>query len=174
MTRLLSLRASAFVWTLLSLLLIVPNTALAQTDESHSDSLTNSAEEAPMQAPPPVSGESYATTFTSETESNYLRLGLTVTGAYSSNILGSEIPTAGASYSIWPNITFDKSAMRSNLVLSYSPGFTIYPQTSSLNQVNQSVSFAFQYLLSPNITASVNESFNKTSNLFDQPNPLTA
>jgi len=135
----------------------------------------------PMQVPPPVSSGGYSMTFTSETEANYLHLGLTMTGAYSNNIAaysgnitGNQPAIAGESYSIWPTIAFDKATERSHYTLNYSPGFTLYQPTKVSNQVSQNATFALQYRLSPNVTASVGESFNQTSNIFNQPNPLGA
>jgi hypothetical protein len=143
--------------------------------------MADPAELAPMQAPPPVSFGAYATAFSSETESNYLHLGLTVTGSYSNNITAyssnatvKQTAIPGESLSIWPTIAFDKTTTRSHYALSYSPGFTIYEPSSVPNQANQNASFTAQYRLSPNINASVSESFNQTSNTFNQPNPLSA
>jgi len=174
MTRLLFPRASILTWTLLAPLLLLLGTACAQTDVNNSTDLSASAGETPMQAPPPVSGSSYATTFTTETESNYLRAGVTVTGAYSNNIAATQVPTAGGSFSVWPTIAFDKTTVRLHSDLTYSPGFTIYPQANALDQFNQSLSFALQYRLSPNITATFGEAFSRLSNVFTQPNPITA
>lgn len=172
MTRLLSLSAVTRMGILLALLLFVCGAAWAQADTSHEDDLADSAQSLPMQAPPPVNAGSYPTTFTSETESNYLRFGLTTTGSYSNNITLSEPAISGGSFSVGPTIKYDKTTVRTHYALSYSPGFTIY-RISALNQTSQNVSFALQYRLSPNVTASVNESFNQTSNIFNQPNPLS-
>jgi hypothetical protein len=132
-------------------------------------------EEVALQAPPPVSGSAYDTGFTSETESNYLRGGLTIAGAYSNNVTGSGTsnPIGGPSYSLWPTITFDKTTIRGNYLLTYSPGFTFYPHTSALNQGSQYIVADLRYRLSPNVTASLSESLQKTSNIFNQPNPLS-
>jgi hypothetical protein len=150
-------------------------------DTSHAENVADSGQLLPMEAPPPVSSGSYATTFTSETESNYLHLGLTVTVAYSNNIAGysgnatgRQATTAGGGFSFWPTIAFDKSTERSHCTLNYSPGFTLYQPAGVPIQANQSVFFALQYRLSPNVTANVGESFNRTSNIFNQPNPLSA
>src|SRR5271165_2986159 len=141
MTPLLSLRAVTFTPVCLGVLLLLPTLAWPQVDTSVPESGTGPMEEAPLQAPPPVSGNAYATGFTSETESNYLRGGLTIGGAYSNNIAGSETsnPIAGASFSLWPTLAFDKNTSRGHYLFTYSPGFTFYPRTSALNQGNQSV-----------------------------------
>jgi hypothetical protein len=94
-------------------------------------------------------------------------------GAYSSNVSGGEPPLGDESYSLWPTITFDKETTRLHYALTYSPGFTIYQHLSAINQGNQNVTFDFHYRLSPHVTVNLNESFQKTSNIFNQPNPLS-
>jgi len=173
MTRLLFPRSSIAARSLLGLLLLLPGAALSQTDTNNAADISVSTGEAPMQAPPPVSNSPYSTDFASETASNYLRGGITVTGAYSNNVASTQVPTAGSSFSVWPTIAFDKTTVRSHTVLTYSPGVTIYPQTSALNQFNQNLSFTLQYRLSPNVTANLNEAFSRTSNVFNQPSPIT-
>jgi hypothetical protein len=128
-----------------------------------------------MQAPPPVSGVAYDTGFTSEMESNYLRGGMTITGAYSNNITGIETsnPVGGASMSIWTMLELNKSTSRGHYLVSYSPGYTFYPSMSALNQPNQNAAIDLQYRLSPNASASLRETFQQTSNILTQPNPLS-
>ena len=175
MTQLLSLRASFLAPACFGLLLFVPALAWSQADTNQTeDAYTKPADDSPMRVPSPVSGGSYDTGFTSEAEeSNYLRGGLTITGAYSSNVSGGQTPVGDESYSLWPTITLDKKTTRLHYALTYSPGFTIYQHYSAFNQGNQNVVFDSQYRLSPHVTASLNESFQKTSNIFNQPNPLS-
>jgi len=165
-----------FVSACLGLLLLVPALGWSQADTNASETDSNSGDEVAMQAPPAVSGNAYDTAFTSETESNYLRGAVTITGAYSNNITGiaTSNPTGGASYSIWTAIELDKSTSRGHYLFSYSPGYTFYPSASRLNQPNQNATFELQYRLSPNASVSVQESFQQTSNMFTQPNPLSA
>ena len=176
MTRLSSLRAASFTIAFLGLLLLLPTAMLSQDDVSVRETDIGPQDTAPPQAPPPVNGIAYATGFTSETESNYLRGGLTIGGAYSNNIGGSAAsnPIAGGSFSLWPTIALDKNTSRGHYMLNYSPGFTFYPSTSALNQGSQIVAADLQYRQRPNTTVSVQESFQKTSNVFNQPNPLSA
>jgi len=175
MTPLLSLRTAIFAPACLGLLLLLPTTLWSQADANVREADNGPDDTAPLQAPPPVSGSAYATGFTSETESNYLRGGLTIGGAYSNNIAGSgsSNPIGGASYSLWPTLAFDKSTSRGHYMLTYSPGFTFYPRTSALNQGSQNVAADLQYRLSPNATVSLHESLVKTSNIFNQPDPLS-
>jgi hypothetical protein len=53
----------------------------------------------------------------------------------------------------------------------YSPGFTIYQPTSALNQVDQNLAANFQYLLSSHVAVSIRDSFQQSSNAFNQPQP---
>jgi len=176
MTLLSSLRAAIFAPVCLGFVLFLSTTMLSQEDANVREADTGPDDAAPLQAPPPVSGSAYATSFTSETESNYLRGGLTIGGAYSNNIArsGASNPIAGGSFSLWPTIALDKNTSRGHYLVNYSPGFTFYPSTSALNQGSQIVAADLQYRLSPNSTVNVQESFQKTSNIFNQPNPLSA
>lgn len=159
------------------ILLMLASCSLAwgQTDAgSNADNTNSSNADAQLQVPPPVSGQAYSSTFIGDTESNYLRGGISVGSAYWSNVYGSATPVSDVSYSIWPTIELDKFTDQMHLSLNYSPGFTLYQRTTSLNQANQNLGINFQYRLSPNLTASVSEGLQKSSGVFDQPNPLAA
>src|SRR5215831_9784449 len=148
---------------ILAVLAVLWHTAgSAQTQESQRHDWDDSPSEAILLLPPPVSAAYYSTNFTSELEANYFGAGLTVTGAYSNNIYG---------LSVWPNVAFAKTTARLNTVLNYSPGFTAYSQRSAPNQFNTNLSWIFQYRVSPNVTVSLNETFNDASNIFNRPNP---
>ena len=125
-----------------------------------------------MATPAPVSGEAYSMGFTSETRSNYLRGGLVFGSAYDDNVAAGANgkPVSDVSYSIWPTISLDQTRSRLHWVLSYSPGYTFYQKTSSLNSENQNFAVDFKYRLSPHVTLSLRDSFQKTSNLLNQPN----
>ncbi|MGD1082506.1 MAG: hypothetical protein ABR881_29670 [Candidatus Sulfotelmatobacter sp.] len=94
--------------------------------------------------------------------------------AYSNNVLGGANPVSSMSYSIWPTLALDADTTRLHWVLNYSPGFTFYQSVSARNQSDQILAADFQYRLSPHVTASLQDSFQKTSNPFNQPNPLSA
>jgi hypothetical protein len=129
-----------------------------------------------MLTPPPVSGQSYPISLTSEERSNYLRGGLTFTSAYTDNAVGSVNghPVSDVSYSVWPTIALDETTTRSHLVLTYAPGFTFYQRESSLNEADQNASINFQYRLSPHVTFSARDGFQKSSNVFNQPDLASA
>lgn len=155
-------------------LLLACSLAWSQVETNGQDASVSSADETQLSVPPPVSGQSYATTFSGETESNYLRYGVTFTTAYSNDVTGGDPLVGSMSYSIWPTLALDRVTYRMHLLLNYSPGFTFYQRASSLNQGNQNVALSLQYRLTPNLSATLQEAFQKTSNIFNQPNPLNA
>src|SRR5580700_5572747 len=124
-----------------------------------------------MLTPPPVSGQTYPLSFTSEERSNYLRGGVTFNTAYSDNVLGatSASPVSDLSYSGWPTLALDETTSRLHAVLTYAPGFTFYERTSAFNEADQNLSLALQYRLSPHVTVSLRDSLQKSSNVFNQP-----
>ena len=160
----------------LSLTLLVAIPLWSQVDPNGTDAATNAADEARMLTPPPVSGQAYPTASASESRSNYLDYGVTFSTAYSDNVLGgiSANPISDVSYSVWPTIALDETTPRLHTMLSYSPGFTFYHRTSSRNEADQNASIDFQYRLSPHVTFSARDSFQKSSNVFNQPDLASA
>jgi hypothetical protein len=146
------------------------------TDTSTADVATDPTAETPLQVPPPVSTEPYSSEFAGEERSNFLRGGFTIMSAYSSNVFGSNssAPVADMSYSIWPTLALDKTTTQLHLLVDYSPGFTFYQHTSAYNQSDQNLGVNLQYRFSPNVTLSVQESFQQLSNVLNQPNPLSS
>ncbi len=124
-----------------------------------------------MLTPPLVSGQSYPTAPTSEERSNYLRGGLAFTSAYTDNAVGSVNghPVSDVSYSVAPLVALDETTPRLHLVLTYAPGFTFYQRESGLNEADQNASINLQYRLSPHVTFSARDGFQKSSNVFNQP-----
>src|SRR3954454_23724458 len=126
---------------------------------------------------PPVSGQAYPVMLISEERSNYLRAALSFTGAYTDNLLGSSgtgHPVSDQSYSIGPMISLGETTPRLQTVLSYAPGFTFYQHTSSRNGADHNASIEFEYRLSPHVTLSAMDTFQKSSNVFNQPPDLSA
>ena len=128
-------------------------------------------EDTQMLTPPPVSGQAYPTTVGTEVRSNYLACGLILNTAYDDNIFGagSTTPVRDVTYSMWPTITLSLTTSRQHRTLTYSPGFTFYQHTSALNAVDQNAALNLQYRLSPHTTISLIDSFEKSSNIFNQP-----
>jgi len=129
-----------------------------------------------MQTPPPVSGQSYPTSVISGERSNYLRGGLAFTSAYTDNAVGSVNgpPVSDVSYSVAPFVTLDETAPRLHFTLTYAPGFTFYQRESSRNEEDQNASINLQYRLSPHVTFSARDGFQKSSNVFNQPDLASA
>lgn len=124
-----------------------------------------------MMTPPPVSGQTYPIALSSEERSNYLRAGLFFTGAYTDNVLGTAVsgpPISDQSYSVGPMIALDETSPRLHFLLSYAPAFTFYQHTSSRNEADHNASIEFEYRLSPHVTFSAADSFQKSSNVLNQ------
>ena len=173
MTR-LSFRKTALLLVMCAGLLVLCLPAWCQEDATATDTGGGSGDDVQMLVPPPASGQNYPTEFAGASEGNYLRGGFTFTSAYSSNIAGTSKPVGDMSYSFWPTVAVDKTTPMLHLVFSYSPGFTIYQKTSGYNQANQNVALNVQYRITPRLNIFVQEGFNKSSNIFDQPTPLAA
>jgi hypothetical protein len=128
-----------------------------------------------MRTPAPVNGDSYPTAAGAEVRSNYIRLALIETTVHSDNVLGDAFkPVSDFSYLINPTIAIDKTTSRQHLTFSYTPGFTIYQQTSALNQASQYLTFAEAYRLTRHSTLTLQDSFLYTSNFLDQPDQLSS
>jgi hypothetical protein len=148
--------------------------AWCQVDSNSEGTGTNSTDSTQLSVPPPVNGQSYSTAFAGESESNYLRTGFSFTTAYSDSVAGVNPAISSMSYSIWPSLALDRTTYRSHLLLNYNPGFTYYQKATSLNQWSQNVGLSYQYKFSPYLAVSLQESFQKTSNVFNQANPASA
>lgn len=124
-----------------------------------------------MATPPPVSGAEYPLRFSSEERSNYLRGGITFDSAYSDNVLSTAAgnPLGDLSYSVWPTIAIDQTRPRLHWTLSYAPGFTFYRRFDSRNEADQNLGVSFEYQLSPHLSLSVRDSFQKSSSPFNSP-----
>src|ERR1700733_574981 len=163
------------------LLLLLPGACLwAQVDNTPpqpapaygTDSSANSVDngDSRMLTPPPVSGEEYPTSVGSSERSNYLRAGMAFTSAYTDNAVGSVAgrPLSDVSYSVAPFISLDETTTRLHWILPYAPGFTFYQRLSSRNETDQNASIDLQYRLSPHVTFSARDGFQKSSNVFNQ------
>lgn len=129
-----------------------------------------------MSVPAPVSGQTFGTEVGSEERSNYLRGGIMFTGAYNDNVFAglNGRPIGDDGYTIMPTMNWDEMTSRLHWQLSYAPGFTVYQHESSLNQTDQNATLNFQYRLSPHVTMTAQDRFQKTSNIFNQPDPTAS
>jgi hypothetical protein len=78
------------------------------------------------------------------------------------------------SYSVAPFIALDEATPRLHLALTYAPGFTFYQRETSLNEADQNASIDLEYRLSPHVTFSARDGFQKSSNVFNQPDLASA
>jgi hypothetical protein len=129
-----------------------------------------------MQTPPPVSGQTYPTAFASEERSNYLRGGVAFTSAYFDNAIGpvNGYPVSDVSYSVAPTLALDETTSRLQSVLTYAPGFTFYQRESSRNEADQNASLDIHFRLSPHVTLSARDGFQKSSSVFNSPDLSSA
>jgi len=123
-----------------------------------------------MTTPPPLNGLIYPITLGSQERSNYLRTALSFTSGYTDNLLGGTggHPVSDITYSVAPVIGLDETTTRMHLLLNYAPGYTFYQKTSARNEADQDASVEFGYRLSPHVTLSAHDSFQKSSNVFNQ------
>ena len=123
-----------------------------------------------MTTPPSVNGFVYPITLGSQVRSNYLRTALSFTSAYTDNLLGGTggHPVSDITYSVAPVIGLDETTTRTHLLLNYAPGYTFYQRTSTRNEVDQDASIEFAYRLTPHVTLSAHDGFQKSSNIFNQ------
>jgi hypothetical protein len=123
-----------------------------------------------MLTPPVVSGQSYPTVSASQERSNYLRAGLSFTSAYSDNVgTVNGHPESDVSYSVAPTLALDETTTRLHWTVTYAPGFTFYQRESARNEADQTAQINFQYRLSPHVTFSAADRFQKSSSVFNQP-----
>lgn len=127
---------------------------------------TDDESSARMITPSPVSGQGYSLEFASETpRTNYIRGGLNFSTAYDSGVTtDSNGPVGDVSYTIFPTIALDQTRSRLSWDLSYSPGFTFYQKTTSLNQTNHTADVGLHFRLTPHITFTVHDDLQKATN----------
>src|SRR5215469_231554 len=125
-----------------------------------------------MLTPPPVSGQTFPVVVTSQERANYLRYGAVFTSAYSDNALGAVnkngTPISDISYSVAPFISLDESTSRLHWIATYAPGFTFYQKTSARDEADQNASLRFTYRVSPHVTLTAQDGFQKSSNVLNQ------
>jgi hypothetical protein len=156
----------------ISLLIAIP--ALSQVVPSATGPAESFDDEYRMPIPPMVSGQAFPISTLAETRTNYLNAGVTFQSAYYDNLLpdyGTH-PISDFGYSITPTLQIDQLTPRFHQTLDFRPGFTLYQRTSARNEADQTASYDLQYRLSPHMTLSGQDSFQKISNVFNQPDSL--
>ena len=71
-------------------------------------------------------------------------------------------------------LALDETTPRLHIVSTYAPGFTFYQRESALNETDQNASIDLQYRLSPHVTVSARDGFQKSSSVFNQPDLASA
>ena len=104
-----------------------------------------------MMTPPPVSGDAYPVVVGAESRANYFDGGLVFTGSYVDNLMLGETTKAISDeiYYFVPSVSLDRRTPRQGETLHYSPGFTLYQNTSQLNGVSQDASADYRFHISP-------------------------
>lgn len=125
-----------------------------------------------MTPPPRVSGAAFPTAVAAETRSNYIRGSVNFQTSYVDNLYGGAAghPIGETTFSVLPTITIDQTTARQHRLISYSPGFTFYRPTSSLDEVNQSAVAEYQFRLTPHSSISLNDIFQDSSTSFGSAN----
>lgn len=124
-----------------------------------------------MTVSPVVSGVAYPGEVGSETRSNYLSGGVGFSGGYIHNVYagsGSSLVN-DTTFIVAPSISYDQTTTRFHEGLSFSPSFSFYQPSSSLNSSNQSATLDFQYRLSPHVSFRAGDNLTRSSNTFAQP-----
>jgi hypothetical protein len=151
---------------------LVASTPLRAQVEPSASGGSDSGDDSSMSTPPPVSGTPYGS---DEAKSNSVGASVGVSGAYVNNILPNETqtPVNDATISIYPSVSLRRSTGRQSENISYSPSFTFYEPTSVLNTVGQSASLGAQFRLSPHISLNLNDSFLRTSDVYNESYPFS-
>lgn len=153
------------VFLTLTLLAVVP--VWAQVEPSASGGTSESSDSQPMLTPPPVSGQDFPTEVGAEEQSNYLRGGLVFDSSYVDNLYaGSANAVSEKIYTILPTVSFDQTLPRQHVLLTYSPGFTFYQPSSTLNEVDHNLRAEWMYRLSPHTKFDVADAFQKSSTTY--------
>ncbi|HEX4310740.1 MAG TPA: hypothetical protein VHZ25_11985 [Acidobacteriaceae bacterium] len=142
-------------------------TGTVSTDEQPDSPLANDG----MLTPPPVSGQAFPVLTGAEERSNYLNLGVTANVAYDDNVEGgyTGVSKGDVIYSIWPSVSLNRDSLRVREIFNYSPGFTFYQPSTIFNASDQSATGDFQYLMGTHTTLDLQDSFSRTSSLFNSP-----
>lgn len=150
------------------LLIVMLATAAARPQVAPSASGGYPTSQTQMMSPPPVSGASYPTEVGSAVRTNYLRGGFTSTTAYVNNLYAGSgnTSTAETTVSVLPTIAYDATTARRRTSVTYSPGFTFYQPSSTLNEVDNTATLVYSLRLTEHATFSASDSFQDSSSPF--------
>ena len=129
-----------------------------------------------MMTPPPVSGDAYPVVVGAESRVNYFDGGLVLNSSYVDNLMFGETTKAVSDeiYYFVPSVSLDRRTPRQGETLYYSPGFTLYQNTSQLNGVSQDASADYRFHVSPYAVIEISDKFAQNYNLYNQSNPFAS
>lgn len=156
----------------LALLAAVPSwSQVDNTNDTGAVAASDIQGDAYMAIPPVVGAAPYPNEVGAQVRSNYLNTGLILNSGYTDNVSSGNgaVPVSNVIYMIQPTISLDKSTSRLHQTFTYAPDFTFYQPTSSLNQIDQTLTAGLQYRLSPHMTVHGGDTFRASSTGFAQP-----
>jgi hypothetical protein len=108
--------------------------------------------------PNAVNGETGSISFFEGGETNFVSVGIAMAGTYDDNAFSDNRDKIGnVGYLVTPNISLRESRPRTDLILSYSPGFTFNQRTSPQYTAAHDLNFSVQYRLAEHVTARLRE-----------------
>lgn len=121
-----------------------------------------------MATPPPVSGMAFPTKVLAEHRSNYLSGGMNFETSYIDNFNPeNEVATISEmTYSLMPTVDLDLTTPVRHVTIVYSPGFTFYEPTSTLNEVDHNLRVSYAVRTTPHSSVRLHEGFQNSSTSF--------
>ena len=141
-------------------------TASAWSQETSAPEELSGAQDAQMITPAPVSIAPETVQLGAEQLKNVLRGDIAVSGSYIDNLFaGSDYGTqAETTISVLPRLSYNWSTPTQNRTFSYSPGFSFYQPSSSLNQIDQVATAAYSFHPAEHVAITFNDQFSDTTN----------
>jgi hypothetical protein len=156
--------------TILLCAALLTTSPLWSQSENDSDVGVSTASSESMLRPAPVSDRPYPVEVGTGARENFLSAGLVGSVGYVDNLYpGAGVSSVGEKlYVILPTVALDMSTDRQHISASYSPGFTFYQPSSTLNEVDQNVLFNFDYRFTPHLRLSLGDTLQTSSTGFGQ------
>jgi hypothetical protein len=148
---------------------------LAQVDPSATGGATVE-DDSRMLVPSLLSNALYAPTASVDARHNFLTGEVGFESGYIDNINPStqSAPAADFTNSIAPELKFDRNSPRQTATFNYTPRFTFYTPNSNLNSMDNGFYGSYQGRLTEHITLGLDDSFIRTSNVFNESYPFAS
>ncbi|MGH9604653.1 MAG: hypothetical protein ACRD3N_03020 [Terracidiphilus sp.] len=153
---------------LLVLLAVTP--AWSQVKSAGATSTFNPDDADLMQLPPLINARPFPVLTGSEVTTNSVNLFLSAQPAYNDNVLvdyGTK-PIGSPTYSVQSNMAIDRTTPLFHVDLGYLPGFTVFQRVNARSAAYQTVGLHSEYRVTPQVTASISDSFHQSSDVFEQ------